>query len=95
MRHRKLLAAVSVGSLAALGGFGFAPPEDAGPPDHAESGNACEGLEEAQDRVGEENPAYDVLEEVRAMLDANDCEESASEKHGGNADRAPNGGDDD
>jgi hypothetical protein len=94
MRHRKLLATMSVGALAVVGGFAAGPPEDAGPPDHAQSDNACEGLEEAQDRVGEDNPAYEVLEDVRAMLDANDCEESASEKKGGNGeDRRPNGGD--
>jgi hypothetical protein len=87
MRHRKLLAGIAVGSLAALGGFGFD-----GPPEDAQSDNACEGLEEAQNRVGEDNPAYEVLEEVREMLDANDCEESASDKGAGNGDdRRPNG----
>jgi hypothetical protein len=62
MRHRKLLAGIAVGSLAALGGFGFGrrtPGEDAGPPDGMpeEAENGCNGIEEAQDRIGEDNPA--------------------------------------
>ena len=86
MRHRKLLTAVAVGSLAALGGFGFTPPEHAGPPDDAPSDNACPGIEQAQDAV-DGTPAEDVLERVEEMLADGECDEGpASEQGAGNAD---------
>jgi hypothetical protein len=84
MRHRKLLAGIAVGSLAALGGFGFngppddrGPGEDAGPPDGMpeEAENGCNGIEEAQDRIGDQDhpvfddhPAAEVLEAVEDLL---------------------------
>jgi hypothetical protein len=71
MHHRKLLAGLAVGSLAALGGFGFGgPPEDAGPPDGMpdEAQNGCNGIERAQETPAGDGPAGDVLDAVEDLL---------------------------
>ena len=92
MRHRKLLAGIAVGSLAALGGFGFAHGpgnSNADTPDEAENG--CSGIEEAQERVGEDSPAGDILEEVEELLAGEDgCDDGpASERRDGNSENRP------
>jgi hypothetical protein len=94
MRHRKLLAALSVGALTVVGGMAAGPGngQGEGPPDEAE--NACPGIEEAQDRVPEDSHAAEVLEEVEAML-AGECDEGkASDQKGDNGDRGPGNGED-
>ena len=82
MRHRKLLAGIGIGALAAIGGFGFGPGDADGPPEGTPSDNACSGIEEAQDRVGEDNPAAEILEQVEEML-AGECDDGAASDRGG------------
>jgi hypothetical protein len=76
MRHRKLLAALSVGALTVVGGMAAdpgngngGPPEDAGPPHGMpeEAENGCNGIERAQEET-EGTPAEDVLEAVEDLL---------------------------
>jgi hypothetical protein len=87
MHPRKIVALVSLGAMAALGGIAAAPPED-----NPGSENGCRGINEAQDRVGEDSPASPVLEEVAAMI-GNGCEDEppASEQKGENG-RQPSDG---
>jgi hypothetical protein len=87
MRHRKLLAALSVGALTVVGGFAAAPenagpPEDKDTPEQAENG--CQGINEARERIGDDNPASDVLDAVADLLSDDDCEghDRASDRGG-------------
>lgn len=91
MRHRKLLAGIAVGSLAVLGGFGAGPGEsDADTPEEAENG--CSGIEEAQERLEEDNPAAETLDEVEDLLtgEEDECDDGrASERGGDNGEGRP------
>jgi hypothetical protein len=90
MRHRKLLAGIAVGSLAALGGFGFGPGNsNADTPEEAENG--CSGIEEAQDRLDEDNPAADILDQVEELLAGEEgCDDGpASDRGGDNGEGRP------
>jgi hypothetical protein len=87
MRHRKLLAALSVGALTVVGGMAAGPGNGQGEGPSDEARNACPGIEEAQDRVPEGSHAEQVLEEVESML-AGECEEGkASDWRGENGNR--------
>jgi hypothetical protein len=90
MRHRKLLAALSVGALTVVGGFAATGPDNAGPPEDRDTPeqaeNGCQGINEARERLGEDNPAADVLDAVADLLSDDDCE-----GHDRASDRGENG----
>lgn len=82
MAHRRLIAALGVGALTVVGGLAATGPDDAGgPPDHAESEQGCQGINEARDRVGDDSPASDVLDQVAELIgDGCEDEDPASDR---------------
>jgi hypothetical protein len=81
MKYGKLVAGLSLGAVAALGGLAAAPADEAE--------NGCAGINEAQDRVGEDSPAYEVLEFVEELISDDGCDEhgNASDNKGDNGKR--------
>jgi hypothetical protein len=77
MKYRKLVAGLSLGAVAALGGLAAAPADEAE--------NGCRGINEARDRVGEDSPAAPILDEVAELI-GDGCEEpgKASDDKGDN-----------
>jgi hypothetical protein len=78
MKYRKLVAGLSLGAVAALGGIAAAPADEAE--------NGCRGINEAQDRVGDDSPAQEALAFVEELISDDGCEEhgNASQNKGGN-----------
>jgi hypothetical protein len=74
MRHRKLLAAMSVGALTVVGGMAAGPGngQGEGPPSDSESQNGCNGINQAREHV-EDTPAADTIEDVADLISDNNC----------------------
>jgi hypothetical protein len=72
MRHRKLLAALSVGALTVVGGMAAGPGNSDGKnPDHSESENGCQGINQARERVPD--AASDTIEDVADLISQDQC----------------------
>jgi hypothetical protein len=66
MSYRKLIAGISLGSFAILGGLAAAPADEAE--------NGCRGINEARDTEAYETPAGEVLDAVADLISDDDCE---------------------
>jgi hypothetical protein len=82
MSYRKLVAAVSLGAFAVVGGVAAAPADEAK--------NGCRGINQARDTEASETPAGEALDRVAQLIDPEGgCqdEEKASDRGGDNGNR--------
>jgi hypothetical protein len=81
MSYRKLVAGISLGSFAILGGLAAAPADEAE--------NGCRGINEARDTEAYDTPAGEVLDAVAELISDDGCsdDEKASDAGGDNGKR--------
>jgi hypothetical protein len=81
MAYRKLIAGISLGSFAVLGGLAAAPADEAE--------NGCRGINQARDTEAYDTPAGAVLNTVAELISDDGCAEDdkASDAGGDNGKR--------